>query len=67
MKIKAISAQLTYGWGVIPVIGKIGKTEFSTALIPKDGLYLVPIKNQVRFGEELELGSEYSVQLTLGS
>lgn len=66
-KIKAISAQLTYGWGVIPVIGKIGKTEFSTALIPKDGLYLVPIKNQVRFAEELELGSEYTVQLTLGS
>ena len=66
-KIKAISAQLTYGWGVIPVIGKIGKTEFSTALIPKQGLYYLPIKNQVRFAEELELGSEYTVQLTLGS
>lgn len=67
MKIKAISAQLTYGWGVIPVIGKIGKTEFSTALIPKDGVYYLPIKNQVRIGEGLELGSEYAVRLTLGS
>ena len=27
-KIKAIAAQLTYGWGVIPVLGKIGKTDF---------------------------------------
>ena len=66
-KIKAIAAQLTYGWGVIPVLGKVGKTDFSTALIPKDGIYHVPIKNQVRFAEELELGSEYNVQLTLGS
>ena len=66
-KIKAISAQLTYGWGVIPVLGKVGKTDFSTALIPKDGIYYVPIKNQVRFAEELKLGSEYTVQLTLGS
>ena len=65
-KIKAIAAQLTYGWGVIPVLGKIGKTEFSTALIPKGGLYYLPIKNAVRFAEELEVGSEVSVSITLG-
>ena len=65
-KIKAMAAQLTYGWGVIPVLGKIGKTEFSTALIPKDGLYYLPIKNTVRFAEELEVGSEVSVSITLG-
>jgi hypothetical protein len=66
-KIKAMAAQLTYGWGVIPVSGKIGKTEFTTALIPKDGVYLLPIKNQVRFAESLELGTETSVQISLGS
>jgi hypothetical protein len=66
-KIKAMAAQLTYGWGVIPVSGKIGKTEFTTALIPKDGVYLLPIKNQVRFAERLELGTETSVQISLGS
>jgi hypothetical protein len=65
-KIKAIAAQLTYGWGVIPVLGKIGKTEFSTALIPKGGLYYLPIKNALRFAEELEVGSEVSVSITLG-
>jgi hypothetical protein len=52
---------------VIPVIGKIGKTEFSTALIPKDGRYYVPIKNAVRFAEELEVGSEVSVSISIGS
>ena len=66
-KIKAIAAQLTYGWGVIPVLGKIGKTDFSTALIPKDGVYYLPIKNAVRFKEELEVGSEVSVSISVGS
>ena len=66
-KIKAMAAQLTYGWGVIPVLGKIGKTEFSTALIPKDGLYYLPIKNAVRFEEELEVGSKVSVSISVGS
>jgi hypothetical protein len=66
-KIKAMAAQLTYGWGVIPVLGKIGKTNFSTALIPKDGVYYLPIKNAVRFAENLEVGSEVSVSITLGN
>ena len=66
-KIKALAAQLTYGWGVIPVSGKIGKTQFTTALIPRDGVYFLPVKNQVRFAETLELGSEVTVQITLGT
>jgi len=65
-KIRILAAQLTYGWGVIPVTGKIGKTEFTTSLFPKDGLYYLPIKNQVRFAEEIEVGSEVSVQISLG-
>jgi hypothetical protein len=52
---------------VIPVIGKIGKTEFSTALIPKDGLYYLPIKNAVRFAEKLDVGSEVAVSISVGS
>ena len=66
-KIKAMAAQLTYGWGVIPVLGKIGKTEFSTAFIPKDGLYYLPIKNAVRFAENLEVGAEVTVSISVGS
>ncbi len=65
-KIKERAAQLTYGWGVIPVIGIIGSTEFTTSLIPKNGLYLLPIKNVVRFGENLEVGQFVQAKLTLG-
>ena len=65
-KIKERAAQLTYGWGVIPVIGEIGNTEFSTSLIPKDDVYLLPIKNVVRLGEGLQVEQEVHVKLILG-
>ncbi|CAB4577998.1 MAG: DUF1905 domain-containing protein [Actinobacteria bacterium] len=66
VKIKESASQLTYGWGVIPVTGEIGDTEFTTSLIPKDGIYLLPIKNVVRLGEGLKVDLEVNVKLTLG-
>jgi hypothetical protein len=61
--LKAISGFVTYGWGVIPVQVRIGKTEFKTSLFPKDGLYLVPIKASVRTAEKLEEGDTVTVWL----
>ena len=61
--LKAISGLVTYGWGVIPVLVRIGKTEFKTSLFPKDGRYLVPIKASVRRAEDLEEGDEVTVRL----
>ena len=61
--LKAISGIVTYGWGVIPVTIRTGKTEWQTSLIPKDGRYLVPIKNAVRYAEELEEGDEVTLRL----
>ena len=62
-KIRALAPRLTYGWGVIPVTCTIGDTTFTTSLFPKDGLYLVPIKNAVRTAEELKLGQRVSMEL----
>jgi len=61
--LKAISSFVTYGWGVIPVLARIGKTGWTTSLFPKDGRYLVPIKASVRKAENLEEGDEVTVQL----
>jgi hypothetical protein len=61
--IKAISQLVTYGWGVIPVHVRIGKTEWTTSLFPKDGLYLVPIKASVRKAENLEEGDNVTIRL----
>jgi hypothetical protein len=65
-KIKAEAARLTYGWGVIPATVKIGKTEFTTSLFPKNGGYLIPIKNVVRWPENIEVGDTVSIALKLG-
>jgi hypothetical protein len=64
--LKAISKHLTYGWGVIPATVRIGATQFMTSLFPKDGGYLIPIRDAVRAAEGLELGDATPVELTVG-
>ncbi len=61
--IKEISRLVTYGWGVIPVHVRIGETEWTTSLFPKDGRYLVPIKASVREVENLEVGDKVTIRL----
>lgn len=63
--IKSVSKLVTYGWGVIPVIVKIGKTEWKTSLFPKDGRYLVPIKMLAQKAEKLNEGDEIKLRLEL--
>ena len=60
-----VRSAVTYGWGVIPVVARIGGTTFTTSLIPKDGGYLVPVKDAVRKAEALEVGATCTVQLTV--
>jgi len=64
-EIHAVASQVTYGWGVIPVTARIGRTTWKTSLFPKDGLYLVPIKVAVRKAEHLDLGDVVSIRLTI--
>ena len=61
--LKDILGFVTYGWGMIPVNARIGKTEWKTSLFPKDGRYIVPIKASVRKAENLEEGDKVAVQL----
>ena len=61
--LKAISSLVTYGWGVIPVDVQIGDTKWYTALFPKDGHYLVPVKADIRKAERLEEGDEVRIWL----
>ncbi len=65
-EIHALAPVLTYGWGAIPARVRIGRTSFTTALFPKDGGYLVPVKDAVRRAEGLSLGDTVTVELALG-
>lgn len=58
-----VRALVSYGWGVIPVAVRIGRTDWTTSLFPKDGGYLVPIKDAVRKAEGLSIGDSVAVQL----
>ena len=62
-ELKDVSGFVTYGWGMIPVIARIGKTEWKTSLFPKDGRYLVPLKDSVRRAEALGEGDTVTVRL----
>ena len=64
--IKAIASRVTYGWGVIPVHARIGKTEWKTSLFPKNGLYLVPIRVSVQKAEKLDVGQRVALELVIG-
>jgi hypothetical protein len=61
--LKAILKLVTYGWGMIPVYVQIGKTEWKTSMFPKDGRYLVPIKDSVRKAENLSKDDKVTVRL----
>ncbi len=65
-KIKAMASELTYGWGVIPARVKIGKTEFTTSLFPRQGGYMVPVKDAVRKAEVIDVDDKVTVHLFLG-
>jgi hypothetical protein len=55
----------SYGWGMIPVVARIGDTEWETSLWPKDGRYVVPVKAFVRKAEDLDEGLTVAVSLAV--
>jgi hypothetical protein len=61
----AVSADVTYGWGMIPVRVRIGASTFETSLFPKDGGYVLPVKSIVRAAERLDDGDTVRVRLVI--
>lgn len=60
-RVRAVAGVASYGWGCIPVDGRIGDSTFTTSLFPKDGGYYLPIKAAVRHREGVELGDVVTV------
>lgn len=64
--IKHAARLASYGWGVVPVIASIGDFKFSTSLFPKDGGYLLPLKDAVRRSAEVTVGDRVGIGLWIG-
>jgi hypothetical protein len=61
-ELKEEARSLIY-WGQVPVQVAIGDTEFRTALFPRGGRYLVPLKDAVRKAEGMSEGDVVAVTL----
>lgn len=60
-----VARDVTYGWGMVPVDAVLGATRFSTSLFPRDGGFLLPVKDAVRRAEEAEVGDVVQVELEI--
>jgi hypothetical protein len=56
---------VSYGWGVIPVEATVGGITFTTSLFPRDGTYLVPLKDAVRKPTGITAGDTIHIEMTL--
>jgi len=63
--IRRASKLVSYGWGVIPVEAVIAGVTFTTSLFPKDGTYLVPLKDVVRKATGITVDDTIHIELTL--
>jgi hypothetical protein len=64
-QIQETAAAVTYGWGMVPVTVTIGETRMTTSLWPKDGRYVVPLKDKLRQAEGLALGDVVELRLSI--
>lgn len=70
--IRAAAKLASYGWGCIPVTATVNGTDFTTSLMLKDGLYMLPLKNAIRIplgitvGDELEVAIEIDAAGSMG-
>jgi len=58
-------ARVLIYWGQVPVHVTIGDTEFTTALYPRNGRYLVPVKGSVQRAKAIGEGAIVEVVLRL--
>ena len=65
--VRCEAAAATYGWGAIPVCVRIGRTEWETSLLPRNGGYVLPVKKDVRAQERLDDGDRVTVAMSVAS
>jgi len=64
-EIRAVSARVTYGWGVIPASVTIGASIYQTSLFPRNGGYLVPVKVAIQQAESVGVGQLVSARVEI--
>ncbi len=55
----------SYGWGCVPVEASANRLGFRTALFPKDGGYMLPLKADVRKKLGIDLGDVVEIVMRI--
>ncbi len=63
--IEELKPMLTYGWGCIPVTCRLGGTTFTTSIMPRHGVYLIPLKDKVRTAEGVTPDAPITVHVSM--
>jgi Domain of unknown function (DUF1905) len=63
--IKFAATGLEY-WGQVPVVVRLDGVEFTTALFPRQGRYLLPLKDAVRRPAGIQVDQVLDVALRVG-
>ena len=64
-QIRNAARLVSYGWGVIPVEALVGGVRFTTSLFPRDGTYLLPLKDAVRRPTGITAGDVVHVEMVV--
>ena len=64
-EIRRVARAASYGWGVIPVEATVRDVVFTTSLFPREGTYLLPLKDAVRRRTNVTAGDRIAVEMTV--
>ncbi|MGC4772811.1 DUF1905 domain-containing protein [Micromonospora sp. DT44] len=63
--VRQVASAVTYGWGMIPVEVRLGRSRWRTSLFPKDGGYVLPLRDSVRTREGIALDDVVRIHLAV--
>jgi hypothetical protein len=66
-RIETVKKAASYGWGVIPVRAVINDVAFQTSLFPKEGTYLLPLKDAVRRRLGITADDTVNIEMAIGA
>jgi hypothetical protein len=61
--VRQLASAVTYGWGMAPRRGSARRSRWRTSLFPKDGGYVLPLRDSAPNKEEIALDDNVHARL----
>lgn len=63
--LREVAGRVSHGWGMVPARVTVGSSTWETSLYPKDGGYLVPVRDRYRRAEGLGVDEVVRIRLEI--